>query len=63
MKWRPFLIVFLSLFILLLLVVAFVMGAATGSSGYQGAYGEDTIAETDSSEETTKLKLNLFGKC
>ena len=57
MKWRPFLIVFLSLFILFLLVVAFVMGAATGSSGDQGAYGEDTIAETDSSEETTKLKF------
>ena len=57
MKWRPFLIVFLSLFILFLLVVAFVMGAATGSSGDQAAYGEDTIAETDSSEETTKLKF------
>ncbi len=57
MKWRPFLIVFLSLFILFLLVVAFVMGTATGSSGDQGAYGEDTIADIDSSEETTKLKF------
>ena len=57
MKWRPFLIVFLSLFILFLLVVAFVMGAATGSSGDQGAYGADTIAKADSSEETTKLKF------
>ena len=38
------------------LVVAFVMGTATGSSGDQGAYGED-IADIDSSEETTKLKF------
>jgi len=56
MKWRPFLIVFLSFLLLCIVAVAYVAGKASATSENQESAEEDNAAVTDSLGTVAKLK-------
>jgi len=56
MKWRPFLIVFLSILLLCIVAVAYVVGKASATSEKQESAEEDNAAFSDSVGAVAKLK-------